>query len=231
MIRVVYLEHSGFLVEFEDAVFIFDYYRGEIPCFNCDKMVYVFASHAHHDHFNAEIFVFRKKFPNIKYILSDDIPVKRADDNIISVSCRQELKLDKLKIKTLRSTDEGVAFLIRYDEQSVYHGGDLNWWHWEEESKAYNEMMRRKYQSEIDKIRLEKIDIAFVPLDSRQGQQFYWGFDYFMKHTDARTVFPMHFWEDYECIERLICMDVSEAYRDRIMRIKNPGQIFHIKGD
>ena len=30
MIKVVYIEHSGFLVELEDAYFLFDYYRGEL---------------------------------------------------------------------------------------------------------------------------------------------------------------------------------------------------------
>ena len=28
MIKVTYLDHSGFLVELEDAYFLFDYYKG-----------------------------------------------------------------------------------------------------------------------------------------------------------------------------------------------------------
>ena len=31
MIKVTYLDHSGFLVELEDAYFLFDYYKGRLP--------------------------------------------------------------------------------------------------------------------------------------------------------------------------------------------------------
>ena len=41
----------------------------------------------------------------------------------------------------------------------------------------------------------EKIDIAFVPVDPRLGEQYCWGLDCFMKRTETKVVFPMHFWE------------------------------------
>ena len=56
----------------------------------------------------------------------------------------KEIELDGMKIRTLRSTDEGVAFFVRFKEMTIFHAGDLNWWHWEDESEAYNEMMRRE---------------------------------------------------------------------------------------
>lgn len=31
------------------------------------------------------------------------------------------------------STDEGVAFLVTAEGRTVFHAGDLNWWHWEGE--------------------------------------------------------------------------------------------------
>ena len=31
MMRVTYLGHSGFLLEMEDALFLFDYYQGSLP--------------------------------------------------------------------------------------------------------------------------------------------------------------------------------------------------------
>ncbi len=34
------------------------------------------------------------------------------------------------EIRTLRSTDEGVAFVVHYAGKTIYHAGDLNWWHW-----------------------------------------------------------------------------------------------------
>ena len=43
---------------------------------------------------------------------------------------------------------------------------------------------------EIDKLKDIVIDIAFVPLDPRQENQYAWGMDYFMKHTHTKYVFP-----------------------------------------
>ena len=37
--KVTYIQHSGFAVEMEDKVLIFDYYRGEIPAFGRDRDV------------------------------------------------------------------------------------------------------------------------------------------------------------------------------------------------
>ena len=37
MIKITYLEHSGFAVECDDYVLIFDYYKGNLPQFDKDK--------------------------------------------------------------------------------------------------------------------------------------------------------------------------------------------------
>ena len=50
MIKVTYLDHSGFLVELEDAYFLFDYYKGRLPQIDLEKKMFVFVSHVHHDH-------------------------------------------------------------------------------------------------------------------------------------------------------------------------------------
>ena len=59
-------------------------------------------------------------------------------------------------------------------------------------------------------------------------EQFYWGFDWYMWHTDTKIVFPMHMWKQYEVQDRLIGMEVSEPYREKIMRIREMGQVFEL---
>ena len=54
------------------------------------------------------------------------------------------------------------------------------------------------------------------------------GFDWFMRHTDTKIVFPMHMWKKYEVQDRLAGMEVSELYRDKIMRIWEMGQTFEL---
>ena len=185
MMRVTYLGHSGFLIETEDAYFLFDYYRGQLPKMDAEKKLLVFVSHAHYDHYRKEIFTLRDVFPRIRFVLSSDIFVREAED-VISMKPNEEREAFGCHIRTLRSTDEGVAFLIRYRGRTIYHAGDLNWWHWEGEPEEDNTRMRRAYQSEINKLQKEKIDAAFVPVDPRLGEQYCWGLDCFMKRTDTK---------------------------------------------
>ena len=60
----------------------------------------------------------------------------------------------------------------------------------------------QSYQREIEKLEGRHIDVAFVPADPRQGEQYYWGLDWFMKHTDTANVFPMHNGQEHEVYEK-----------------------------
>lgn len=225
MMKVTYLGHSGFFVEMEDACFLFDYYKGELPEADRGKKLFVFVSHGHYDHYRKEIFSLRDQYDQVRCLISSDIFVREAED-ILSVKPNEETEVLGCRIRTLRSTDEGVAFLLKYRGRTIYHAGDLNWWHWEEETEEYNTAMRRAYQSEINKLQGEKIDLAFVPVDPRLGEQYCWGLDCFMKRTDTKRVFPMHFWDNYAVFDRLALEKCAQDYDDRIIRIEREGQSF-----
>lgn len=226
--KVTYLNHSGYMVEIDGRTLIFDYYKGELPKIKEESKIYVFASHVHPDHFNRKIFGWEKLYPDIRYILSDDIEDKGPEGKTVSIGPGENIVLEGLRIRTLCSTDEGVAFLLNIKDQVIYHAGDLNWWHWKEEEDAYNEMMKRGYQREIGKIKDERIDAAFLPLDPRQEEQYCLGFDYFMRHTDTRHAFPMHMWEQYDICDRLLKDPVSKPYRDKVVRVTESLQAFEI---
>ena len=201
-----------------------------MPEFDPAKKLLVFASHSHPDHFNREILKLADVYPDVEYVFPKDIRIakkeQRASEHFMRK--RDEITVGDTKVKSLCSTDEGVAFLVRCEDRIIYHAGDLNWWHWEEEDDAYNRMMRGDYRKEIETLAGEKIDLAFVVLDPRQEEQFYWGFDWYMRHTDTKIVFPMHMWKQYEVQDRLIGMEVSEPYREKIMRIREMGQVFEL---
>ena len=81
---------------------------------------------------------------------------------------------------------------------------------------------------EIDKLKDIVIDIAFVPMVPRQENQYAWGMDYFMKHTHTKYVFPMHMWGDYEVYDRLMENPEAEPYKERVIEVKEPGQVFEV---
>ena len=200
---VTYIEHSGFSVELPECTLLFDYYLGKLPEFPKEHPLIVFASHVHGDHFQKKIFQLREQYQEVYFVLSDDIPKKYDAPDVIWVSSDVKVTVAGCEITCLKSTDEGVAFLVKCGEKTVYHAGDLNWWHWEEESATYNDEMKQNYQREVDKLEGRKIDAAFVPVDPRLEDAYFWGIDYFMRKTDTKVVFPMHFWEKYDTIDRL----------------------------
>ena len=227
MMKVTYIGHSGFLAETEEGYLLFDYYKGSLPQTDPEKELFVFVSHAHYDHYNREIFRLRGTGRRVRFILSSDVPVREEDraDDLVTAGPGEELEIDgSCTVRTLRSNDEGVAFLVHFGERTFYHAGDLNWWHWEGEPEEYNRGMRRSYQSEINKLQGEKIDAAFVPVDPRLGEQYAWGIDCFMKRTDTRYVFPMHFWGNFGVYDRLMLEKCTEDYRERIVKISREGE-------
>ena len=233
-LKVTYLKHSGFLVETPDKYLLFDYWKGEIPSLNYKKKLYVFASHVHHDHYVKDIFKLENKFESVKYILSFDI--ERSNDwkkaeQVYFLDANESVEIDDLQIKTLCSTDEGVAFLVKTDDYTIYHAGDLHWWHWPGDPEEDNQRRKETYQKEIDLLEGEKIDCAFVVLDPRQEEAGSWGMEYFLKHVESRYVFPMHCWEKYEIIKDFKEKNDTKYLTATIMDITAPGQIFEIDND
>ena len=201
MMRVTYLGHSGFLLEMEDALLLFDYYQGSLPEMDPEKTLFVFVSHVHYDHYNPDILKLRRQRQNIWYLFSDDVPMPDEQKQVIRLSPEEERRVNGIRVRTLPSTDEGVAFWIEYQGIVIYHAGDLNWWHWEEESTLYNETMKERYQSEIGKLKEalsgKTIDVAFLVLDPRQEDAYALGMEHFLLEIPVQFAVPMHLWEEY----------------------------------
>lgn len=233
--KITYIHHSAFLAELEKVSLLFDYAGGMMPEINTDKPLIVFASHRHEDHFKKEIFELEKTNPDIHFILSNDIWRKRVPESAASKTTfagpDEALELntgDGVLVKTLKSTDEGVAFMVFTEGKSIYHAGDLNNWYWEEEPDTWNTGVDRRYREELSKMAGYSFDTAFVPLDTRQGEWFYLGMHQFMEAVGADTVFPMHFWKDYSVIERIKSLPAASGYKDKIIDIHEEGEKFDI---
>jgi len=215
-IRIHYLYHSGYAVQVDDRLLVFDYYldRPEGGVRSMDTGVinpeeirgfetFVFSSHRHPDHFNPVIFSWREQVPRIKYILSWDIPRRFHADHTVMKPGERAYPGDGISVSTLKSTDEGVAFLVDINGVVIYHAGDLNWWHWEEEPKAWNNDMAARFKREMERLKGVKIDVAFLTADPRQESHALLGMEYFIDHVGAGTIFPMHFGDDYSIMDAI----------------------------
>ena len=124
-----------------------------------------------------------------------------------------------------------MAFLIKTSGYTIYHAGDLHWWHWPGDPEEDNQRRKDTYQKEIDLLTGENIDCAFVVLDPRQEEAGSWGMDYFLKQVGARYIFPMHCWEKYSIIKEYIDKNERKYLTGTIMNITAPGQTFNIDRD
>ena len=142
-----YIYHSGFALEAEGVTVIIDYYkdsseaehsRGIVHDYLLQKpgKLYVLATHFHPDHFNREILTWKEQRPDIHYIFSKDIlKSHRAQaEDAIYIKKGETYEDETLRIDAFGSTDVGSSFLIHLQDWSVFHAGDLNNWHWSEES-------------------------------------------------------------------------------------------------
>ena len=236
--RATYIDHSGFFIEGEKHCLLFDYYRGELPEIGASKRLFVFASHHHPDHYDAEIFRYGERVPKTRYLLGCDITLNAHNrermgitDDILARCSRMHkddvISEDGVTVRALRSTDMGVAFCVECEGKRIYHAGDHNLWIWHRDEN-FDRAQNTRFFQEIEKLKGLSIDAAFLPLDPRLEGEYWRGFDAFARMHQPRRIFPMHMVGDYDIIRRFKALDCTEPYRERICDIQAPGDSYEI---
>lgn len=205
MIKLTYIFHSCFMLETEQCVLIFDYWKdspeGDVKKMleHTGKRVYFMASHFHEDHFNPEIIAMNVPNGDKRIILSRDIIRRhRAKETDADVVMRKgDVYNDEyIKIKAFGSTDAGVSFMLETDGKKIFHAGDLNNWHWEDESTPQEvKKMEGDFKAVLRDIKAEypAIDLAMFPVDPRLGTDFARGARQWLQTIKTTYLAPMHF--------------------------------------
>lgn len=211
MLKVTYLGHSGFAVVTTTAILVFDYYTDKADVLkkvldeNKNLPVIFLVSHHHPDHFNPAIFNLAQNHTRA-YVLSNDIKSKYVPSDLAAAWVSPDDEIEQLPgridVKAFGSTDAGVSFLVTLpDGMTIFHAGDLNYWHWSKESTL--EEVKIAYGRFVHIIRHLKsvapdIDLVFFPVDPRLGQDYADGARLFLENINVKYFFPMHFWGDYK---------------------------------
>lgn len=131
---LTYIFHSGFVLECDRCILIFDYWMdpaGVMQRFaHSSKHVYVFASHFHEDHFSRSIFDWRDQ--RHTYILSKDILRRRratADEADVWMAKGATWHDENIHVIATGSNDSGVSWIVEVEGRRIFHAGDLcNWY-------------------------------------------------------------------------------------------------------
>lgn len=245
--KIIYIHHSTFCVEIDGKVLVFDYYggkglpsceyHGKMPEYPEDTPVYVFASHSHRDHFDAEVLRWSGRYRHIHYFFAKEVKKKLGNsmlkrlgfdetikDKITYVRPKEKHEMEGVEVETLVSTDSGVAFLVTVSGKRIFHAGDLNWWRWEGETESFNLYQEATYKRQIDLLADRKPDVSFVVVDPRQEQNKFLGMDYFIQQVPTGYVIPMHLWKQYGLIKEYCGRAEHEQDRQRILLFEQENQ-------
>ncbi len=199
---ITHYYHSGFSVANGDTLLVFDYWRGEEGELDGslelteEKLkrfahVVVFISHEHIDHMDPVVFSWRD-WTDVTYVVAYDMPVGTRGRRV-SPGDRLFLRED-LALSVFDSTDLGVSFLVTFRGCRFFHAGDLNFWHWREESTMQEiEEADAEFRQALRPLSREEVDVAFFPLDPRQGTMFEAGCNAFILSVRPRLLIPMHY--------------------------------------
>ena len=235
---LTYIYHSGFMLEGLSAILIFDFWRDadngivERTLSTTHKRVYFLASHFHQDHFNPEILTLPVPHGEKKVILSRDIYRRRraGTEGVTAYLRRRESYRDDLiTVHAFGSTDSGVSWSVHVEDKDILNAGDLNNWHWSEESTP-QEIRKAEgdFLAEIKNLQQKapRVDIAMFPVDSRIGKDYMRGAEQFVERIKTAIFAPMHFSEDYRGGNAF--RTFAESRGCRFLTISRRGESFDI---
>lgn len=191
--QVVYHAHSGFSVRTDKRLLIFDYLGEGLNAPEKEERAIAFVSHSHGDHFHPSVIEWMKE-GRVQLVTGDDV---QAGGLCMAEGERAEI--DGAEIEAFGSTDQGVSFLVHADGVSIFHAGDLNFWHWKNESDdEYVREAEKAFERVMNTLRGRRIDLAFFPVDPRMGEGHEEGALRFVKYMKPAHFVPMHFWQQPE---------------------------------
>ena len=243
---VTYVYHSCCAIEFEEFSIIIDYYKDAIKdgdefgwvsnhLLQKEKPLYVLCTHSHGDHFNEEILSWNQNREDITYVFSKEIPetlkdtLSLKDENIVYLERLEEYEDENLKIKAYGSTDAGVSFYIEHNDVKIFHAGDLNNWHWNEEAtREESYVYENHYICELELVseEVKEVDIAMFPLDPRLGKDFMRGGEQFVNKIKTHNFLPLHFGDKYELIKQF--EPIARGANCKLLELEQRGQSFKI---
>jgi L-ascorbate metabolism protein UlaG (beta-lactamase superfamily) len=207
--KIKYVHHSGFIVEDNTCTIMIDCcgltkkhakFRDANEAVDAVRPLYILASHVHGDHFDPNILSFGG--PRTKCILSADIRGRVPQRKDIVFLAKGDVYRDEtVTIKAYGSTDEGVSFYIEAGGRKLFHAGDLNNWHWNEEETPQDAAKNERFfLEELALIAREvpALDAAMFPVDPRLGKDYTRGAEQFLDSVKTGLFIPMHFWDKTE---------------------------------
>lgn len=164
-----------------------------------DYLLYIFCSHSHGDHYSPIVFeLFNEHKGGVTFIFHEEVrpsvPTERIRD-VFFLGSGNAGTFGPLSVKAYGSTDIGGSFYVEEWEYYMFHAGDLNNWHWNEEAEThFVRQYEAQWKTELDAIVMDKPrpDLLMFPTDLRLGKDWLKGLKEFLEVIPVRVLAPMH---------------------------------------
>lgn len=201
MSQLYFIHHSSYLWIGARAIILWDYYgEGEVAPLldkHSEKRLYIVASHSHGDHFAPIVFdaPFATHAGGVQYIFHEELSEVIVRDEALYLDTGETWADDLVEVKAFGSTDCGGSFYIEVEGLKLFHAGDLNNWHWNEEAdEEYIEQYETHWQKELNRFAslVEKLDLLMFPTDLRLGHDYLKGLGELLIVIEVKYLAPMH---------------------------------------
>ena len=126
----------------------------------------------------------------VHYIIAEDMPMEAYGDRMAAGDQRT---YGGARVTAYGSTDLGVSFYVEVGGLHIFHAGDLNLWHWREESTLRQiTQAENLYYAAVQPLIGKPIDVCMFPVDPRMGGMFEAGANHFIMTCKPRVFIPMH---------------------------------------
>ncbi|GAB7080208.1 MBL fold metallo-hydrolase [Megalodesulfovibrio paquesii] len=208
--KVTYLVHDCFLLEWGGRVLLFDYPEPRFRPSGMDALVrqavtgaycVFFISHSHPDHCSLDLLDLSPWCKEAHYVFSDDVPdmLPEFHPDTLPGSCAVvepdwTCEVNGMHVRALESTDLGVGFLISWQGRRVWFSGDAAHWDWPVLDQASRHFGREQFDAILDVLAAAPLHLALANADPRLEN--FSGACALLKRANPAYFVPMHAFGD-----------------------------------
>lgn len=206
MDKITYLDHSGYMIETDSVIMVFDYFRDpahkvvKTLDHNPEKPIVFFVSHGHQQHFNKEIFNLGQNHKRVYVMSNDFVDRENPQHDVASAGMSPGDSLENLpggiSVKAYGTTGKGCSFAVTTaDGRKIFHAGELG------EPLSHNDDAPRdiakfteKFKVTINRIAEEQpsFDLVMMAVNTVDGPDFAMGATQFIEAVKVGEFVPYH---------------------------------------
>lgn len=212
MPQIYFIYHSCYLLVSNKSLMLFDYFeadgtegvkqRAYVQALlekHARLPLYIFCSHSHADHYSPLVhMLFAEHRGGAHYIFHEEVrsSVPEAYRPAVHfLATGESMQIGLLQIKAYGSTDLGGSFYVEEEGCRIFHAGDLNNWHWNEEADPeYIAQYEEQWHQELARLTADhlELDLLMFPTDLRLGRDYLKGLRELLGQIPVGTLAPMH---------------------------------------